>query len=50
VHNALDRHVKNENKDKIAYILESEDGKTQKITYFELWKEVNKFANALKNL
>ncbi len=50
VHNALDRHVKNENKDKIAYILESEDGNTKKITYFELWKEVNKFANALKNL
>ena len=50
VHNALDRHVKNENKDKIAYILESEEGNTKKITYFELWKEVNKFANALKNL
>ena len=50
VHNALDRHVKNENKDKIAYILESEDGNTKKITYFELWKEVNKFANALKKL
>lgn len=50
VHNALDRHIENGNKDKIAYIWESEDGNTKKITYFELWKEVNKFANALKKL
>lgn len=50
VHNALDRHVENGNKDKIAYIWEAEDGKTRKITYLELWKEVNRFANALKSL
>ncbi|MEN4007029.1 MAG: acetate--CoA ligase [Methanobacteriaceae archaeon] len=50
VHNALDRHIENGNEDKIAYIWESEDGKTKKITYLELWKEVNRFANALKNL
>ena len=50
VHNALDRHIENGNKDKIAYIWEAEDGETKKITYFELWKEVNRFANALKNL
>lgn len=50
VYNALDRHVKNGKKDKIAYIWEAEDGNTKKITYFELWKEVNKFANALRKL
>lgn len=50
VHNALDRHVKNGNKDKIAYIWEAEDGETKKMTYFELWKEVNKFSNALRKL
>ncbi len=50
VHNALDRHVENGNEDKIAYIWEAEDGSKKEITYFELFKEVNKFANALKKL
>ncbi len=37
-------------RDKIAYIWEGEDGEVKKITYYELQKEVNKFANALKEL
>ena len=50
VHNALDRHINGPKKDKIAYIWEGEDGEVKKITYYELQKEVNKFANALKEL
>jgi len=50
VHNALDRHVKSSKRDKIAYIWEGEDGETKKITYYDLWREVNKFANALRKL
>jgi acetyl-CoA synthetase len=50
VHDALDRHAKGERKDKVAYIFEGEPGDTRKITYEELYKEVNKLANALKKL
>ena len=39
-------------KDKVAYIFvpEPTDQPTQKITYLQLYKEVNKFANGLKSL
>jgi len=50
VHNALDRHIEGNNKDKIAYIWEGEGGETKKLTFYDLWREVNKFANALKEL
>ena len=50
VHNALDRHIKNGKGDKLAYIWEGEDGNTRKITYHHLWRDVNKFANALREL
>lgn len=36
--------------DKTAYCFVSEDGTERKITYFELEREVNKLANALKSL
>lgn len=49
VHDALDRQVKL-NPDKVAYIFEGEPGDTRKITYKELYKEVNKLANALKKI
>ncbi|MBM4240423.1 MAG: acetate--CoA ligase [Euryarchaeota archaeon] len=49
VHNALDRHVKTAKKDKFAYIWEGEAGKVRKLTYHDLYREVNKFANALKS-
>lgn len=48
-YNALDRHIKTK-KDKIAYVWEGEPGDVRKITYLELYREVNKFANALKGL
>ncbi|MEA3294813.1 MAG: acetate--CoA ligase [Euryarchaeota archaeon] len=50
VHDALDRHMKTSVKDKIAYIFETEDGSVTNITYSDLYKDVNKLANALKEL
>lgn len=50
IHNALDRHVKGPYKDKIAYLWEGESGNVRSLSYIELYKQVNKFANALKSL
>lgn len=50
VHNTLDRHAKSNKKNNTAIIWENESGDTKKLTYIELYKEVNKFANALKQL
>ena len=49
--NALDRNLE-KRKDKIALIWEPEPtGETQRVfTYYELFKEVNKFANVLKKI
>ena len=47
---ALDRHMTDGKKDKIAYIFEGEPGDVRKLTYYDLYKEVNKLANALKSL
>ena len=51
-YNAVDRHAKGAKKDKVAYIWvpEPTDQPTRKITYGDLYKEVNKFANGLKSL
>ncbi|MGB3944212.1 MAG: acetate--CoA ligase [Methanothrix sp.] len=51
-YNCVDRHAKGAKKDKVAYIWvpEPTDQATQKITYGQLYKEVNKFANGLKSL
>jgi len=50
VHNALDRHIKTDKRNKIAYIWEGERGDKKILTYYELWREVNKFANALREM
>lgn len=50
IHNALDKHAKGSKKDKLAYIWEGESGEVRKLTYLELYMEVNKFANVLKKL
>ncbi len=47
-HNALDRHKKKRNK--LAFIWQGEDGEVRKYTYLELYREVNKLANAFKGL
>ncbi|MEM4194974.1 MAG: acetate--CoA ligase [Candidatus Anstonellales archaeon] len=49
VHDALDKQVKL-NPDKVAYIFEGEPGDVRRITYRELYREVNKLANALKKM
>ncbi|WP_456400679.1 acetate--CoA ligase [Persephonella sp.] len=49
-YNALDRHIQNGKGDKIAYIYVDEEGNEEKITYGELLKEVEAFANGLKSL
>ncbi|MCR4403924.1 MAG: acetate--CoA ligase [Candidatus Acetothermia bacterium] len=49
-YNCLDRHVKGPRKNKAAIIWEGEPGDTRTLTYFELYREVNKFANVLKKL
>ena len=50
VHNALDRHVQGWRKNKVALIWEAEDGEVRTYSYFDLWREVNQFANVLKGL
>jgi acetyl-CoA synthetase len=50
VHNCLDRHMKTPVKDKVAFIYESEPGEVERWTYTQLYKEVNRLANALKKL
>ena len=49
-YNALDRHVKSSKKDKVAFYWEGENGEKRKLTFNELYEEVNKFASALKKL
>jgi len=50
VHNALDRHINGPNKDKIAFIWEGERESVRKLSYMDLYREVNRFANALLSL
>ena len=48
-YNALDRHVKTARKNKLAYIWEGEMGEVKTYTYYQLYREVNKLAKALKD-
>ncbi|MBU0578285.1 acetate--CoA ligase [Patescibacteria group bacterium] len=50
VHNCLDRHIGTPTENKTAIIWESDSGKRRKLTYKQLYKEVNKLANGLKFL
>ncbi|MFW5490374.1 MAG: acetate--CoA ligase [Desulfovibrio sp.] len=50
VHNALDRHIRTVNRNKLALVWEGEPGDSRKYTYFELYRAVNRLANALRNL
>jgi acetyl-CoA synthetase len=49
-HNAVDRHVEAGHGDKIAYHWEGEPGDTRTITYGDLHRDVQRFANVLKGL
>jgi acetyl-CoA synthetase len=49
-HNCLDRHVAAGRGDRVAYHWRSEEGEQRDITYAELLADVERFANALKDL
>jgi acetyl-CoA synthetase len=46
----LDRHLTSGRKNKAALIWEGEPGDRRTLTYFQLYQQVNKFANVLKKL
>jgi len=48
--NCLDRHVRGPHRNKAALIWEGEPGDTRTLTYWDLYREVNKFANVLASL
>jgi acetyl-CoA synthetase len=48
--NCLDRHVKTDTKNKAAIIWEGEGGETRTLSYFQLYRQVNRFSNVLKSL
>src|SRR5918992_865141 len=48
--NCLDRHINTDTKNKAAIIWESESGETKTLSYFQLYRQVNKFANVLKSI
>ena len=50
VHNCLDKRLGTPHENKAALIFESEDGSTRTYTYGELYREVNKTANALQSI
>ncbi|MBW1897351.1 MAG: acetate--CoA ligase, partial [Deltaproteobacteria bacterium] len=49
-YNALDRHINTHRKNKVAIIHEKESGERERMTYNDLYRAVNQFANALKSL
>jgi acetyl-CoA synthetase len=48
--NCLDRHLSGPRRNKAAIIWEGEPGERRVLTYFELHREVSKFANVLRGL
>src|SRR6266849_3907629 len=46
--NSLDRHVEGPHRNKAAFIWEGEPGDTRVLTYWDLYREVNRFASALR--
>jgi len=49
-HNVVDRWIETDKRNQVAILYVNESGHEQKLTYYELYREVNKFANALKKL
>ena len=48
--NCLDRHIHGPRRNKAAFIWEGEPGDRRTLTYWDLYREVNAFANVLKSL
>src|SRR5690606_8764403 len=49
-YNCVDRHAEGARRNKAALIWEGEPGDVRVLTYWDLYREVNKFANVLKRL
>src|SRR5437867_2604080 len=49
-YNCLDRHIRGARRNKAALIWVGEPGDRRTLTYWDLYREVNKFANALRKL
>jgi acetyl-CoA synthetase len=49
-YNAVDRHMKTWRKNKVALYWEAENGERRVLSYYDLYREVNRFANVLKAL
>ncbi len=49
-YNAVDRWIDTEKRNQVAILYVNERGDEKKLTYYELYREVNKMANGLKNL
>lgn len=49
-YNCIDRHIKTAARNKAALIWEGERGEERVLTYWDLYREVNKFSNVLKSL
>ena len=49
-YNCIDRHLKGWRRNKAALIFEGEPGDRHILTYYDLYREVTKFANTLKSL
>ena len=50
VHDALDKHMKTAVKDKVCFRFEGEPGEIKEWTYADMYREVNKLANAMRKL
>ena len=48
--NCVDRHTRGPRRNKAALIWEGEPGDRRTLTYFDLYRDVSKFANVLKSL
>ena len=48
--NCVDRHVRTAHRNKAALIWEGEPGDQRTLTYWELFREINRFANVLRSL
>ena len=48
--NCVDRHIRGPRRNKAAFIWEGEPGDRRTLTYWDLYKQVNAFANVLKSL
>ena len=49
-YNCLDRHITSWRRNKAAIIWEGEPGDQRTLTYWDLYREVNKFGNVLRKL